>query len=192
MALSLLVASPAAFAAPPDQTTSAQQDQNKGKKAAADQPSRHKSDKGDNANAGPATGNNADVNRNVDVKRKVNVDRNVDVNRNVNVDRNVSVDRNLRGGRHIDLKVYRRSLHSARRYHWHVYRQPPGWYAHRWVYGERLPRAWFVRDYWIPDFIMFGLMEPPDGYVWVRVGGDALLVDVDTGEVVRVVYDVFY
>jgi Ni/Co efflux regulator RcnB len=50
----------------------------------------------------------------------------------------------------------------------------------------------FVRDYWIGDFIMFALMSPPDGYVWVRVGDDALLVDADTGEVVQVVYDVFY
>jgi len=29
-------------------------------------------------------------------------------------------------------------------------------------------------------------------YVRVRVGDDALLVDVDTGEVIRVVYGVFY
>ena len=35
-------------------------------------------------------------------------------------------------------------------------------------------------------------MDPPYGYVWVRYGDDALLVDVDTGEILRVVYGVFY
>ncbi len=51
---------------------------------------------------------------------------------------------------------------------------------------------YFVRDYWLDNYEDFGLMDPPDGYTWVRYGPDALLIDEDTGEVVQVVYGVFY
>jgi Ni/Co efflux regulator RcnB len=73
-----------------------------------------------------------------------------------------------------------------------AYIRPAGWYAHRWVYGERLPRAFFAPGYFILDFAAFGLLAPWDGYEWVRYGDDALLIDVETGEVIRVEYDVFY
>jgi Ni/Co efflux regulator RcnB len=73
-----------------------------------------------------------------------------------------------------------------------AYVRPIGWYQHRWVYGERLPRAFFAPDYFILDFAAFGLLAPWDGYEWVRYGNDALLIDIETGEVVRVEYDVFY
>jgi Ni/Co efflux regulator RcnB len=39
---------------------------------------------------------------------------------------------------------------------------------------------------------MFGLLIPPYGYVWVRYGDDALLVDTRTGMVLQVRYGVFY
>jgi Ni/Co efflux regulator RcnB len=32
---------------------------------------------------------------------------------------------------------------------------------------------------------------PPAGYEWVRVGDDALLIDVNTGEVLQAEYGVF-
>lgn len=73
-----------------------------------------------------------------------------------------------------------------------AYVRPTGWYAHRWVFGERLPRAFFAPDYFILDFAAFGLMTPWGGYEWVRYGDDALLIDLETGEVVRVEYDIFY
>ncbi len=73
-----------------------------------------------------------------------------------------------------------------------AYVRPAGWYPHRWVYGERLPRAFFAPDYFIVDFSAFGLLAPWAGYEWVRYGDDALLIDVETGEVIRVEYDVFY
>jgi Ni/Co efflux regulator RcnB len=34
-------------------------------------------------------------------------------------------------------------------------------------------------------------MAPWDGYEWVRYGDDALLIDTDTGEVIRTEYDLF-
>lgn len=208
IAMSLLLASPAAFAAPPDQNGTAQQDQHKGKhtNAGGNQGGQNDANASGNTNAGNNHTNNinqnTNVNHNVNINKNTNVDRNVtvdrninkntNVNRNVNINRNVGVNRTVRINRHIDVRVYQRNLYSPHRYHWQTYRQPTGWYHHRWGYGQHLPRAWFARDYWIPNFIMFGLIAPPGGYVWVRVGEDALLIDPETGEVIRVVYGVFY
>jgi Ni/Co efflux regulator RcnB len=86
----------------------------------------------------------------------------------------------------------RRNFTASRRFHHGAYVRPAGWYAHRWVYGERLPAGWYGRSYWIVNFSLFGLVYPPDGYEWIRVGDDALLVDIYTGEVIRVEYAVFF
>jgi Ni/Co efflux regulator RcnB len=91
-----------------------------------------------------------------------------------------------------EVLKFRANITAAHRFHFGVYVKPAGWYQKRWTYGERLPPAFFVRTYWINDYAMFGLMEPWDGYVWVRDGNDALLIDEDTGEIIRVEYDVFY
>lgn len=94
--------------------------------------------------------------------------------------------------RSVILKV-RANIRAPHRFHApRAYVRPTGWYSHRWVYGERLPRAFFAPDYFILDFAAFGLISPWDGYEWVRYGDDALLIDVETGEVIRVEYDVFY
>lgn len=94
--------------------------------------------------------------------------------------------------RHFDVHVYRRVYTSVHRYRWRPYVRPHGWYYRRWVYGEVLPRIFWVRDYWIADFWMFGLPVPPYGYEWVRYGDDAVLVNTDTGEILQVIYNVFY
>jgi Ni/Co efflux regulator RcnB len=92
------------------------------------------------------------------------------------------------------LRSFHRNFTATHRYHFGaVYSRPHGWYSHRWVYGESLPGGWYGQDYWIPNYAMFGLIDPPDeGYQWVRVGDDALLVDTDSGEVLQVEYGVFY
>jgi Ni/Co efflux regulator RcnB len=92
----------------------------------------------------------------------------------------------------VNVRSFRRNVTSAHRYHFGAYNRPHGWYAHRWVYGERVPHGWYDRNYWISDYVSFGLIGPPDGYQWVRVGDDALLIDVDSGEVLQVEYGVFY
>jgi Ni/Co efflux regulator RcnB len=90
------------------------------------------------------------------------------------------------------LKV-RANITAPHRFHAvKVYARPSGWYEHRWTYGETLPRAFFAPDYFILDFASYGLIAPWEGYEWVRYGDDALLIDVDTGEVIRTEYDVFY
>jgi Ni/Co efflux regulator RcnB len=86
----------------------------------------------------------------------------------------------------------RRNVVAAHRFHAGPYRAPPGWRYRRWVFGERLPGIYFGRDFWITDFIAFGLFAPPDGLVWVRYGPDAMLIDEYTGEIIQVDYAVFF
>ena len=86
----------------------------------------------------------------------------------------------------------RRNVVAAHRFHAGPYRAPPGFRYRRWVFGERLPGIYFGRDFWITDFIAFGLFAPPDGLVWVRYGPDALLIDEYTGEIIQVDYAVFF
>jgi Ni/Co efflux regulator RcnB len=72
------------------------------------------------------------------------------------------------------------------------YRQPYGYYVRNWGFGEFLPRGWYGQDYWIGDFLDYGLPYPPPGYEWVRVGGDALMIDRYTGRIVQVVRGIFW
>jgi Ni/Co efflux regulator RcnB len=95
-------------------------------------------------------------------------------------------------GRHPTINSLRRNVQSSRHFHHGDYRAPQGYQYRHWTYGNRLPRSYFVRDYWITDFLMFGLFEPPPDLIWVRVGNDALLVDRYSGDIVQVDYDVFY
>ena len=96
------------------------------------------------------------------------------------------------GHANVDIRPLQKNVWSQQHFHAGAYNPPRGWYPHRWHYGEFLPRFFFIRDYWILDFFDVGLFAPPPGLVWVRVGSDALLIDEYTGEVVEVVYGVFY
>jgi Ni/Co efflux regulator RcnB len=92
-----------------------------------------------------------------------------------------------------DITRYRANVRATHRYHYaRPYVRPAGWYARTWTYGQRFPRAWYAQQYWIPNFLAFGLMSPPAGYEWVRYGDDALLIDLATGEIIRVKYGLFY
>ncbi|HTT97808.1 MAG TPA: RcnB family protein [Rhizomicrobium sp.] len=190
-ALAALLAAPIAMADPNDN----------GPKDRPDQHDTAKPDRGDNNNMkgpdrngpndnamrgpkagqdnGPRGGNNDN-----DRARDNNNDRDNDKTVNKTVVHK-SVDRS------VVLKV-RANIKAPRRFHpAKAYVRPAGWYAHKWVYGDRLPRAFFAPDYFILDFATYGLIAPWDGYEWVRYGDDALLVDIDTGEVIRVEYDLF-
>jgi Ni/Co efflux regulator RcnB len=90
-----------------------------------------------------------------------------------------------------DRGAYQHNFQAARSYHIGPYRRPPGWTAHRWGYGEILPRAYWGPQYLIGDYWLFGLEIPPGGYEWVRDGSDALLIDTNTGEILQVEYGVF-
>ena len=137
-----------------------------------------------------------DMNDNDRVRDRTNdndktVIRNNDNDRTVNKTVNKTVVRKT-VDRSVVLK-FRANITAPHRYHFaRAYVRPAGFYPHRWVFGERLPRAFFSPDYFILDFSAYGLMEPWSGYEWVRYGDDALLIDLETGEVIRVEYGLFY
>jgi len=91
----------------------------------------------------------------------------------------------------VDRGTYQHNFQAARSFRIGPYRRPPGWHAHHWVYGETLPRAYWGASYLIADYWLFALEVPPAGYEWVRDGADALLVSVDSGEILQVEYGVF-
>ena len=90
-----------------------------------------------------------------------------------------------------DRHAYQRNFSSPRHYHVGVYVRPNGWYYHRWGYGEVLPAFFWTQNYWLGNYIDYGLAAPPYGFVWVRYGDDALLIDQNSGEVLQVDYGVF-
>jgi Ni/Co efflux regulator RcnB len=92
----------------------------------------------------------------------------------------------------INRRFYHHNFVAVHRFHWRPYVRPHGWYYRRWVFGERLPGIFWARDYWITSYWLFGLPIPPYGCEWVRYGDDALLIDVETGEILQVIYGIFY
>lgn len=90
------------------------------------------------------------------------------------------------------VAALRRNIQASRHFHAGAYRGPRGYVARRWRFGERLPAAYFARDYWLGNYALYGLFAPPSGLVWVRVGNDGLLIDEYTGEIVQVEYGLFY
>jgi Ni/Co efflux regulator RcnB len=91
-----------------------------------------------------------------------------------------------------DIHAYQRNVTAPRHFQAGSYRAPQGYPYRRWSWGQRLPAAYFGRDYWIGDYSSYGLFAPPYGFVWVRFGPDALLIDEYWGEIVQVVYGLFY
>lgn len=164
-----------------------------------DKPDRGDAMRGPNAGApgggamqGPNAGTGNDRNDNA-ADRDNNRDRTVIKNNDNDktVIRNKTVVRKT-VDRSVVLKV-RANITAPHRYHFaRAYVRPTGWYAHRWTFGERLPAIFFAPDFYITDYSAYGLIAPWGGYEWVRYGDDALLIDLETGEVIRVEYDIFY
>jgi len=91
----------------------------------------------------------------------------------------------------VDRGAYQHNFRAARSYHVGPYHRPTGWVAHTWGYGAILPRAYRTSQYLLADYWLFALEVPPGGYEWVRDGADALLINVDSGEILQVEYGVF-
>lgn len=91
-----------------------------------------------------------------------------------------------------DFRQFNRVYNAPRRFRAPAYHPPRGYFVRRWTFGERLPPTFWVRDYWLLDYFDFGLPPPPPGTLWVRVGSDALLIDRFDGEIIEVVYNVFF
>jgi Ni/Co efflux regulator RcnB len=69
---------------------------------------------------------------------------------------------------------------------------PTGFGYRTWRLHEILPPIFLSETYFLDDYSAFGLPDAPYGYQWIRVGDDALLVSLDTGEIVDEVRGVFY
>jgi Ni/Co efflux regulator RcnB len=91
----------------------------------------------------------------------------------------------------VDRGAYQHNFQAARSYRIGPYHRPPGWTARRWSYGDILPRAFWAPQYLLADYWLFALEVPPAGYEWVRNGADAMLVDINSGEILQVEYGVF-
>jgi Ni/Co efflux regulator RcnB len=89
-------------------------------------------------------------------------------------------------------RSYQRGSNAERRFRLPGYRWPQGSSYRRYSYGQFLPRIFFGQDYWLYDYSDYGLPYPPPGAAWVRYGPDALMIDRHTGEIIEVVYGVFY
>ena len=62
----------------------------------------------------------------------------------------------------------------------------------RFSIGVTLGSLLFSQNYWIDDPFFYRLPPAYGPYRWVRYYNDALLVDIYTGEVVDVEYDIFW
>lgn len=102
---------------------------------------------------------------------------------------------------------WNRGWRQDRRYDWSDYRarnrniyRLPRYYAprgynygyQRFSIGLTLGSMLFSSNYWINDPFYYRLPPAYGPYRWVRYYNDALLVDIYTGEVVDVEYDIFW
>jgi Ni/Co efflux regulator RcnB len=87
--------------------------------------------------------------------------------------------------------AYNHNYKAARSFSIGPYHRPAGWAAHRWAYGQILPRAYWAQSYVLADYWLFALEVPPAGCEWVRDDDDAILVDTSTGQIIQVEYGVF-
>jgi len=62
---------------------------------------------------------------------------------------------------------------------------------HHWGYGQFVPRAWLVPTAFLVDYAAYDLAAPSVDCEWVQNGPDALLVNIDTGQVIQVVPGTF-
>jgi len=99
---------------------------------------------------------------------------------------------NWRNDRRYDWRGYRSSNRN-------IYRLPRYYAPSSWGYGYRRFSIGFFLDsmlysssYWINDPFYYRLPDVDGPYRWVRYYNDALLVDIYSGEVVDVIYDIFW
>lgn len=140
--------------------------------------------RGDRNWDGQRDGRNWDNNRRGDNDRRWDTDRRGDSDRRWDGRRDYP---RWERGRYPN--VYR----STHRYRYsRAWYPPPGFYVRAWSFGDFLPNAWFGPQWWIEDPWAYDLPLPPPGYVWVRSGEDALLVDQWSGRIIQVVRFVFF
>jgi hypothetical protein len=95
-----------------------------------------------------------------------------------------------RNDRTYDWRRHRDSHRSI--YRLGYYRDPYGSRYRRFSIGFSLFPSYYRSSYWLDDPWMYRLPPAYGPYRWVRYYGDALLVNIYTGQVVDVVYDFFW
>ena len=81
---------------------------------------------------------------------------------------------------------------NGHRYRAGPYSYPAGYAYRRWTNGQLLPLLFLSSAYYFTNYAVLGLDPPPYGYQWVRYGPDVILVNTRTGQIMDVVYGVFY
>ncbi|KQN26359.1 hypothetical protein ASE86_09575 [Sphingomonas sp. Leaf33] len=101
-------------------------------------------------------------------------------------------NRDWRNDRRYDWQGWRGSNRSA--YRLPRYYPPRGYnYGYqRFGVGITLGSILFQQNYWINDPWDYRLPPAYGPYRWVRYYNDAMLVDIDSGQVVDVIYDIFW
>lgn len=100
-------------------------------------------------------------------------------------------NRGWRRDRRYDWMSWRSMNRGA--YHLPRYYAPYGGYGYqRFSSGVILDQMFFGQNYWLDDPFAYRLPPAYGPYRWVRYYNDALLVDLRSGLVVDVVYDIFW
>jgi len=98
------------------------------------------------------------------------------------------------GWRHQHYRFDRGRYYARERFQIGIYVVPRGYVQRSWRTGDWLPRGYWsdAARYELRNWWRYGLYDPPYWATWVRVGDDALLIDRGNGEVIDVVYDLFW
>jgi hypothetical protein len=115
-------------------------------------------------------------------------------------------DRIVRNGDRTDRhRSWSRDWRRDSRYNWYSYRNrygslfrlgryydPYGWNYRRFSVGFSLWPSYYGSNFWLNDPWQYRLPPAYGPYRWVRYYDDALLVNIYTGQVVDVIYNVFW
>jgi Ni/Co efflux regulator RcnB len=72
------------------------------------------------------------------------------------------------------------------------YYRPYGYQVRTWNGGDRLPRSYRARQYYVTDYRTYNLAPPPYGYRYVRVDNDVVLAAIATGVIATVIQGLYY
>lgn len=82
-----------------------------------------------------------------------------------------------------DDRGHSRGKHKGHHKHRHDHR-----YDHDFHRGERIPRVYLERDYYVEDYRVYHLAPPPRGHRWVRTDdGKYILIAVATGIIADII-----
>ena len=88
--------------------------------------------------------------------------------------------------------TFRKTVTATHHYDVGTFTAPAGYTYTRYRIGDRVPDVILSSDGLVlTDYANYQLVAPPHGLVWVRVGGDALLVNRANGEVIQTDYGLF-